>query len=374
MRESGIYENFGNLRHFIPHPLPPQNPPFNLGADLVVLYGEAMLALGHLNEIALRLPDIKRFIKAYVIKEALLSSEIDGIHTTLVDVFTQPIAAAKVSKETQLVLNYTKALDVALNLVKDDGLPIASRVILAAHEALMSLGEGDRSAPGQYRKQAVRVGSLVPPPAPKVPELMADLERYINLDNTLPPLIKAGLAHVQFETIHPFLDGNGRIGRLLIVLMLVESGLLVAPILYPSYFFKKHHAEYYLQLDKVRFSGDFESWITYYLTAIRDSSRDAASRVSDIEALEKEWKIKIEKDIRMSKMRETAQQALMILFQNPIIGISELGKKLSKTYNTAQRVIELFLEMGMISEIGGQARNRCYQFDSYLAVLEREYL
>ena len=156
--------------------------------------------------------------------------------------------------------------------------------------------------------------------------------------------------------------------------MLVESGLLVAPILYPSYFFKKHHAEYYLQLDKVRFSGDFESWITYYLTAIRDSSRDAASRVSDIEVLEKEWKIKIEKDIRMSKMRETAQQALMILLQNPIIGISELGKKLSKTYNTAQRVIELFLEMGMISEIGGQARNRCYQFDSYLAVLEREYL
>src|SRR5262249_28886129 len=158
-----------------------------------------------LNEMANRLPNIERFIKAYVIKEALLSSSIEGIDTTLMDVFTQPLQESRTNKETQLVANYTQALSEALTLVRKDGLPITTRVLLSAHAALMHGGVGDKANPGNYRKQSVKVGNLVPPPAPRIPDLMSALEQYINAPDGLPPLVKAGLAHVQFEEIHPFL-------------------------------------------------------------------------------------------------------------------------------------------------------------------------
>jgi len=147
-------------------------------------------------------------------------------------------------------------------------------------------GDGEKANPGSYRKQSVRVGNLVPPPAPEVSKLISDLEKYMNEPSELPPLIRAGLVHVQFETIHPFLDGNGHIGRLLIVMMLIDSGLLTLPVLYPSYYFKKHHLEYYQRLDEVRSNGDFEGWISYYLKAIRDSAIDSHKRAKEIEALD----------------------------------------------------------------------------------------
>jgi Fic family protein len=214
MRETGTYQTLGDLSYFIPHSLPPSNPPLELNAEIISLYGEASFILGQLNEMCLRLPDPKRFIKAYVIKEALLSSAIEGIHTTLVEVLTYPLGESKPNKDTQLVLNYTKALDTALHMLTVEGFPLVSRVILQAHEALMSVGEGERAAPGPFRQQSVRVGDLIPPPAPEVPRLMSGLEKYINEPSELSPLIRAGLAHAHFETIHPFLDGNGRIGRL----------------------------------------------------------------------------------------------------------------------------------------------------------------
>ena len=194
-----------------------------------------------MEEITSSLPDIKRFIKAYVIKEALLSSSIEGINTTLLDIYTQPLLGLKPDKDTQLVMNYRKALEIAISMIKKDGLPISSRVILAAHKALMELGEGDKYNPGNYRKPLVKVGNLISPPTNEINDLMSKLEGYINANDDLPILIKIGLIHVQFETIHPFLDGNGRIGRLLIVLLLIENRILSEPILYPSYFFKKNH-------------------------------------------------------------------------------------------------------------------------------------
>jgi len=367
-RISGTYEVFGNLRHFIPNPLPPQNPPLELTGELATLYGEAMQKLGQLNEIALRLPNVERFIKAYVIKEALLSSAIEGIHTTLVDVFTQPLLSTKPNKETQLVLNYTKALGVALNMMQKQGLPLASRVILAAHEALMQMGSGDQANPGHYRKQAVRIGNLIPAPAPQVPKLMSDLEKYINnLDtsyNMLPALIKAGLVHVQFETIHPFLDGNGRIGRLLIVLMLIDSKILSVPIIYPSYYFKKHHFEYYNRLSAVETQGDFENWIHFYLKAIEASSFDAYQRAKEIEQLEF--------DIKAQKIHGLTDQMVSCLFQSPVISITELANKLQKSYNTAKQLIDLFVKNGLLTPITEQKRNKLYRFDPYLSLLEKE--
>lgn len=370
MRTTGYYEALGNLSSFIPYPLPPANPQFIMDSAMVGLYGEAMLHLGKLNEMAHKLPDPQRFIKAYVIKEALLSSSIEGIHTTLLDVFTQTLMQnSKPNKDTQLVMNYTKALYKAFDMMHD--LPLVSRVILAAHKQLMEIGEGDKSDPGNYRKQAVRVGNLIPASPVHVAQLMSHLEQFINTDTTIPPLIKAGLAHVQFETIHPFLDGNGRIGRLLIVLILVQSKLLTEPIIYPSYYFKQHQLEYYQALDKVRSDGDFESWITFYLGVIRDSSVDAYKRAKEIEALEHDLAQRITNEQQSTKMREIRLKALTAIFSYPVIGIGELSMQLEVTYNTAKKIIDDFLKLGFLVEENKQKRGKLFRFKPYLEILER---
>jgi Fic family protein len=373
MRKTGTHQTLGAITYFIPAPLPPANPPLQLNTAIMSLYGEANFALGQLNEMGGRLPDFKRFIKAYVIKEALLSSAIEGIHTTLMDVLTYPLNPKGINKETQLVFNYTKALYVALNMLKDEGLPLVSRVILAAHKALLSEGDGDKSNPGAYRQQSVRIGQLVPPPAPKVLNLMRQLEQYMNEPSDLPILIRIGLAHVQFETIHPFLDGNGRIGRLLIVLMLIDNALLDLPILYPSYYFKKHHSEYYQKLDRVRTHGDFEGWITYYLKAIRDSAIDAHQRAKAIESLEIKLKTTIENSPDFFKIKETARLSLNFLLTQPVTDIPEMSQRLNKSYNTISHILKQFIKQGVVSEQTTHKRNRLYYFNAYLSLLEKEY-
>lgn len=372
MRKTGHYEYIANKGYFIPDPLPPKNPPLKLDEETISLYGQTMLELGRLNETANRLPDKKRFIKAYVTKEALLSSDIEGIHTTMLEVFTQPLLESKPTKDTQLVMNYTKALDVAVSMIQK-GLPISTRVILKAHEALMQIGEGDKSDPGNFRKQSVKVGNLIPPPANEVPKLMTELEKYINTDETLPPLIKAGLSHVQFEIIHPFLDGNGRIGRLLIVLILIENRLLSKPILYPSYYFKKHKLEYYRQLDLIRTNGDFESWIKYYLMAIKCSSFDAYRRSKDIEKLEYKLRTKFENEKIPIKLKENRIRTLSILFSSPVISTKELSAQLNVTYNTANKIITDFVKINLLTEVTQQKRGKLFRFGPYLDILEKEY-
>jgi len=373
MRKTGVYQKLGDVNYFIPSPLPPSNPPFEITAEIISLYGQASFALGQLNEMSMRLPDPNRFIKAYVIKEALLSSSIEGIHTTLIDIFTYPLGEEKPTKDTQLVLNYTKALDIALRMVKEEEFPLVTRVILKTHEVLMSAGEGDKATPGVYRKQSVRVGEHVPPPASEIETLMSELEKYINEPSELPSLIRAGLVHVQFETIHPFLDGNGRIGRLLIVLMLIDNGLLHLPILYPSYYFKKHHMEYYQVLDRVRTHGDFESWIVYYLKAIRDSALDAYRRAKEIEVLESRLKDIIQERSNFVKMRETASLVLNCLFSQPITGIAEISQKLGMAYNTISNILKHFVELDIVTETIIHKRNKLYRFEMYLDLLEKNY-
>ncbi len=374
MRKTGSYKKLGAIEYFIPDALPPKDPVLEVNAEMMTLYGEASAALSKLNEMAGHVPNVERFLKAYSIKEALLSSSIEGIHTTLLDVFTQPLVSSKPSKNTQLVLNYAKALESAIVLMKDQGLPLVNRVILAAHKELMTCGDGDKASPGNYRKQSVSVGRLVPPPAQDVVDLMADLEKYINADSDLPPLIRAGLVHAQFETIHPFLDGNGRVGRLLIVLMLLEGNVLEVPILYPSYYFKKHHAEYYQRLNAIEREGDFEGWICYFLKTIKESSADAYARAKDIQALDEHYAEMIRSDVNFIKVKETALQALSIMFTMPVIGISELAQKMGKSYNTAAKLCLLFVRKGILhAETNDQKRNKLYRFDAYLKLLEKEY-
>lgn len=373
MRVTGTYQTLGGLDYFIPHSLPPRSPALNLTPALMSVYGEASFALGQLNEMCFRLPDTNRFTRAYVIKEALLSSAIEGIHTTLIDVFSLKSNEYKPDKDTQLVLNYTKALKVSLSMLQEENFPLVSRVILRAHEALLSGGHGNNKTPGHYRKQSVRVGSLVPPPAPEVLTMIGELERYINEPDDLPALIRAGLVHVHFETIHPFLDGNGRIGRLLIVLMLIDSGLLKAPILYPSYYFKKNHLEYYQCLDNVRTKGDFESWIVFYLKAIRDSAIDAHQRAKAIEDLDEKIRYKIKNDSAFSKVSEVSNDILEFLFTHPITGVTELSKSLGKTYNTISSRLQHFSALDIVSKHAVNGRNKIYRFDPYLDLLEKEF-
>ena len=201
---------------------------------------------------------------------------------------------------------------------------------------------------------------------------MSDLEQYINNDSDLPPLIRAGLVHVQFETIHPFLDGNGRIGRLLIVLMLIDSGLLTVPLLYPSYYFKKYQNEYYQRLDNVRLKGDFEGWITYYLTTIKESADDAYKRAKAIELLEEHYRQIIISDSRFSKVQEKSLHVLSMLFESPVTTITYMSKKIDKSYNTTQKIMLLFVEAGIITEMTAQLRNKRYQFEAYLQLLEKD--
>ncbi len=373
MRKTGTYELLGSNKHFIPYPLPPENPPLQLSSKTMELYAHTMLQIGKLNEMAARLPAIQRFIKAYVTKEALLSSEIEGIHTTLIDLFTQPLLETRPNKNTQLVMNYTHALDVALSMIQKEGLPISNRVLLAAHKTLMQVGEGDRSNPGNFRKQSVKVGNHIPAPAPQIPDLMAALERFININDTIPPLIASGLVHVQFETIHPFLDGNGRIGRLLIVLMLIQDNLLSTPILYPSYYFKKYRNEYYYRLDEVRTKGDFEGWIAYYLMIIEKSCIDAHRRAQEIEQLQQSLTQMIENMPLSASQINARLKTLSILFQFPVINAPELSDQLDVSYNTARQIITSLLEANILTEKNEQKRGKMYRFSAYLELLEKEY-
>jgi len=372
MRKTGRYETLGSIKYFIPDSLPPQNPPLELNQATMVLFGEAMHHLGKLNEMSHHIPDTRRFIKAYVVKEALLSSAIEGVHTTMLDVFTQPLLDVRPSKSTQLVMNYTQALNLSIAMIKKEGIPILNRVILAAHKTLMEKGEGEKSDPGNYRKQSVKVGNLIPPPPNHIPDLMAQLEQFINVDDTLPPLIKAGLTHVQFETIHPFLDGNGRIGRLLIVLMLISSDLLSEPLLYPSYYFKKHHLKYYHLLDAVRTEGAYEEWISFYLKAIKETSIDAFNRAKDIQLLEHDLAERIKE--KYQKTVSSRLQALSVIFSFPVINISEMAQQLDVAFNTANQIISDFVKEDILVEETRQKRGKLYKFKPYLDILEREYI
>ncbi|WP_250296598.1 Fic family protein [Wolbachia endosymbiont of Oedothorax gibbosus] len=365
MRESGYYHYIDKLAHFVPYSLPPKDPPFIFSENIAVLYGETMIKLGQLNEMAERLPNAERFIKAYIVKEALLSSAIEGVHTTLLDVFTQRVSSTKPNKQTQLVMNYTRSLEMALSTAKHSTI---AQTILTAHKELMQHDEGG----GEYRADSVRVGDLIAAPAPEVINLMNDLESYVNTDNKLPPLIKVGLVHAQFEIIHPFIDGNGRIGRLLIVILLIHYNLLSTPILYPSYYFKKNHFDYYRYLDRIRTHGDFEEWIEYYLNAIKDSSFDAYCRAKSIEKLERDLVNIIQVNQCFFKIRDTALQALNILFQLPVINVRELSKRLNKAYNTINNLILQFVEAKiLVEDSNNKKRNKFYRFEAYLELLEQ---
>ncbi len=367
---SGHYETFSEHAHFVPSPLPPV-PNIELDKELLELYGEAMQSLGKFAEAQSRIPSKRQFLDVYVAKEAVYTSQIENINTTLTQVLEYNPKQKNENKNVQEVLNYINALQHGIHLMREKNLPISSRLIRDCHSKLLSGVRGESKSPGQYRKVPVFVGSLVPPPAHYVENLIADLEKFIHEDATILPLIKTGLAHVQFETIHPFLDGNGRIGRLLLVLMLLDYGIINEPVLYPSFYFMKYRSEYYDRLEAVRTKSDYEGWIKFYLRGIRASAEDIVKRAWAIDTLLEDCTRKIETE--PLRTHANANTLLEQLCHTPVLTINDVVELTGSAYNTAQKLVTSFVNLRILEQDKEIQRNKIYTFRKYLDILEKEF-
>ena len=367
-QRSGHYETFGAYHHFVPSPLPP-SPPLDIDKDMMELYGEAMQSLGKFAEAQKRIPNTRQFLDVYVAKEAVFSSQIENINTTLTQVLEYNSKQSE-NKDVQEVLNYINALNYGIELMCDNNMPVSSRLIRECHKKLLAGVRGESKTPGQFRKVPVFVGNLVPPPAHYIDDLLHDLEKFVNENNSILPLIRTGLAHVQFETIHPFLDGNGRIGRLMIVLMMMDYQLIDHPVLYPSFYFMKYRSEYYARLDGVRLKGDYEGWIKYYLRAITACTEDIVKRAWAIDGLVAECAEKIaHKHLRPRHANALLQQ----LCHTPILTINDVAELISVTYATAQKLVYSLVDLDILQQDTQKQRNKTYCFRKYLDILEKEF-
>lgn len=365
----GVYEELAGCRYFIPAPLA-ELPELKLSGESAELYGEAMLHLGRVDALAASLPDARALVKAYVLKESLLSSEIEGTVTTLTKVMRaagSPRAKSE-DRDTQDVVNYFKSANKALQMLRQENLPLAERVVKTAHAVLLDTEAGRSKTPGEYRKLPVAVGRHIPPPANRIPDLMKDLEAFLNA-NTYPPLLKAGIAHAQFETIHPFLDGNGRIGRLLIVLGFVHDGILHEPLIYPSYYFKRFRSEYYDRLDRVRLQDDWNGWLDFYLRAIKATAVDTEERMNRLIRLIQEYR-KLLGDLSIRK----SAPILSALLDNPVFGIAQLAEATGLSYPTAGLAVKKLERIGVLRQQSAQKRNKTYRLEQYMNILEEDTL
>ena len=362
-------------RAFVPAPLPPK-PALQINASLQDKIDKALLALGRLDSISLLLPDTDIFLYTYIRKEAVLSSQIEGTQSSLSEllVFENGGSVSVPLDDVQEVSNYVAAMNRGLELIAE-GLPISLRLIRQIHKVLLAKGRGSSKTPGQFRKSQNWIGgtrpgnaTFIPPPPDKVLGCMSALEKFIHgKPEKLPTLLKVGLAHVQFETIHPFLDGNGRIGRLLITLLLCAEGVLKEPMLYLSLYFKTHRQEYYELLQKVRTAGDWESWITFFITAVTVTAQQAGETARKLMKIAEEDRKSIQKIKRASGSALRVHQALL---QRPIISIAKASEATGLWTTSITTAIGHLEKIGIIKEITGSRRNRLYCYSRYLECLK----
>ncbi len=372
----GKYEaQAGGYKAFIPKPLPPTDPAFNLTGEIALLLSEADRALAELKGSTRTLPNADLFVAMYVRKEAVLSSQIEGTQSSLDDVLR---AEAELHtpggpRDVGEVLNYIAALNYGLQRLAE--LPVSARLIREIHERLMRGVRGGEKQPGEFRKGQVHIGPMgasvreatfIPPPWEHVPDAIAELERFIHDAPDLPPLVRIGLAHAQFETIHPFHDGNGRTGRLLITFLLCAEGLLDKPVLYLSYFLRAHRAEYYDALQATRDRGDYEGWIRFFLTGVAEVARQAADVAAQIIDLREGHRALIgEAYDRGSKH---AFALLDLLFKRPVVTANEVRDGLGISGGGARNLISRFVDLGVLVEITGYERNRAFEYAPYTAL------
>jgi len=365
-----------SFRAFVPNPLPP-DPPIVLTDEDHDLMEKANRALGRLDGVATLLPDVSLFLYFYVRKEAVLSSQIEGTQSSISDLLLheENLAPGVPLDDVQEVSNYVAAMNHGLRRLREDGFPLSLRLIREVHEALLARGRGSDKTPGRFRRSQNWLGGtrpgnarFVPPPPDRVAECMGNLEKFLHdrLRRT-PVLIKAALAHVQFETIHPFLDGNGRLGRLLITLILCAEGALAEPLLYLSLFFKEHRQEYYDRLDAVRLKGDWLGWLRFFLEGLQQTARQAADTSARILKLFEEDRGKIE---RLGRRAGSAHRMHDLLRRHPITTVASAARQLGTTAPTAGSAIRTLQELGTVREITGKRRDRIYVYDPYVKILD----
>jgi Fic family protein len=362
----------------VPSPLPPV-PALNIDEKLQTRLNAAMLSLGRLDAISSLLPDASLFLYSYVRKEAVMSSRIEGTQSSLNDLLLYEMdeQPGVPLDDVQEVSCYVNALALGVHRVRE-GEPIAFRLITELHQALMTSGRGAGRNPGEFRTSQVWIGghrpdeaTFVPPPATHLADCWADLERYINdVPEATDPLIKAALSHVQFETIHPFLDGNGRLGRLLIPLILLQANIIHEPLLYLSVFFKKHRQIYYERLQQTRITGDWESWLLFFVDAVADTAGQAVITAQQLTQLREQDRKALGS---LGRVQATANQLLDTFFEIPITNINKLVEKTGLTHATIGKALDkMENELGIVREMTGQKRNRVFVYSAYIDILNQE--
>lgn len=376
--ETGRYEATAAggeaVRAFIPAPLPP-TPPLALEAGLERALEAAVLAVGRLDGVSTLLPDKALFLYAYVRKEAVLSSQIEGTQSSLSDLllFELDEAPGVPLDDVVEVSNYVAALDHGLARLRE-GFPLSNRLIREIHGVLLAHGRGSSKAPGEFRRSQNWIGGtrpgnavFVPPPHTAVPDCMAELERFLHAEGDgLSVLVRAGLAHVQFETIHPFLDGNGRVGRLLITFLLCQAGLLREPLLYLSLYLKKHRPTYYALLDEVRREGDWETWLAFFLEGVRETAESAVSTAGRLATIFQQDRSRIEPEGRRAGSALRVHEALKA---RAIVSLSAVCEATGLSFPAASSGMELLENLGIARELTGKRRNRLFVYGRYLDVL-----
>lgn len=357
---------------FIPRPLPPV-PSVRIDDRMLKYLSRADRALGRLDGSVSNLPNPDLFVFMYIRKEAVYSSQIEGTQASLTDVLELEAKVLEKDKagDASDVVNYVKAMDYGLKRLET--LPLSLRLIREIHKILLKGVRGGKMDPGEFRKSQNWVGpqgcslmeaTYVPPPVHEMKLALSDFETFLHLDSPLPPLIKIGLAHGQFETIHPFIDGNGRIGRLLITFLLCREDILSQPLLYLSHHFKKQRSQYYEKLQAIRDDGEWEGWILFFLQGIYEVSRDAAETARRILSMREKHREEIIKNF--GSRSGNAVKLLEHLYWSPIISIAFVRKLTGLAYGNANNLVGRFEKMGLLTEITGQKRNRKYSYKPYL--------
>ena len=359
---------------FVPAPLPPV-PPLAFEGDLQKTLEAAVLAVGRLDGVSALLPDKALFLYAYVRKEAVLSSQIEGTQSSLSDLllFELDEAPSVPLDDVVEVSNYVAALQHGLARLRE-GFPLSNRLIREIHGVLFSRGRGSGKDPGEFRRSQNWIGGsrpgnaiFVPPPHTAVQDCMAALERFLHAENDgLPVLVRAGLAHVQFETIHPFLDGNGRVGRLLITFLLCHTGLLREPLLYLSLYLKQNRLTYYELLDRVRRDGDGETWLAFFLEGVQRTAEGAVSTAQELAAMFQTDRSRIEPRGRRAGSALRVHEALKT---RPLSSMQEVCRTTGLSFPAASSAMDLLVELGIARELTGKRRNRLFVYDRYLTVL-----
>jgi Fic family protein len=378
-RSSGTYRitRLGGeeVHAFVPAPLPPVDPPLLMEGALVESLAAATAALGRLSVAAEMVPSPDWFLYGFVRKEALITSQIEGTQATLQDVLMfEAGQEPQRPDDVREVCNYVAALEYARNeIARPKGLPLCTRLLCEAHKRLMQGVRGHDKLPGEIRRSQNWIGGtrpgnarFVPPPPTDVIEAMSVLERWIHAPDPLPPLVRAGLAHVQFETIHPFLDGNGRIGRLLIALLVEHWGLLQSPLLYLSLSFKRHRDEYYRRLSAVRTDGDWEGWTAYFLDCVQESAADGVA------AARRLFKLITDDRTRLAAQCSATIAAVRLfdlLPRHPILTLAGATRLLKVSKPTATKALTVLQQAKILRETTGRRRDRSYAYHAYLNVL-----